>query len=209
ERAVLRSVVGRRSRKDTLGRDRKIVHDHRTRLHQGQRCAGDQEHPSQIRINHIFPALNSKLVDIRVFVRNTGVVYENIELSEFLPRGGEQLRDRIGVTDITRSGQHTHSASDQFPSDIPKRSYPASGQHQTTLLAGKRPSYSQSDATTGARYQSDFAVESAQPTPPFRHLSLPEQTLDSIRPVMDKGEEFGARLLLLAETAEHGRSHGG
>lgn len=84
----------------------------------------------------------------------------------------------------------------------------ASTQYQFASFAGQRPCQRQPDPTTSACDESDFTAQPRRSPLLFCRGKFLAQCLDSVRPVADQREEFGARFLLVTETSKHGGGHG-
>jgi len=100
EGSVLGGVVGCVSGEDAGGRDGEIVHDGAAALHHCQCRLGHEEHSGQIGFENIFPGGKRKLFDGQIGMGNAGVVDEDVEAAELLPRGAEKIVDGVRVAEI-------------------------------------------------------------------------------------------------------------
>src|SRR5581483_2228412 len=140
-----RRVVSRHSSECLVRCYRKIIHDHRARTHERNRCAAAQKRANKVYIDHAAKFFGSHPIDVRQGMRRAGVVDQEIESAHSFAYSVEEFTYLIWIGDIAALGGNRKSFSLELRDGRLKGLRIASGNRDAAAVVPKFARDSQSD----------------------------------------------------------------
>lgn len=154
-------VISSRSREDSRGRDRQIVHNRPAPRNQRQRGLRNEERAIKVCGHHIFPDRKREFLYRKIRVSDPGIIDENVYPAKLVPDRAEKIIHSIRISHIARMGKNSDFLTRQFPADPGQGFFIAAGQDEIAALSSQRACDGKTNPATGPGDESGLAAESA------------------------------------------------
>ncbi len=155
---MLRRIVGGRSREHPLCGDGKIVGDDRAALHERKHSARNQKHSREIGCDDFVPLLDRELAYGLVGMRDSGIVYQNVDVAKLAADCRHHLFNVLLIPDIAWNRKDANLPARQLGLNLAQARFIAPTEGKVTSFDSKGSGDCKTNTLRGSGYKCDFSL---------------------------------------------------